>query len=117
MFYLGIPHFALWKLKCGIVREQRHIHQRLLENRKRKCFFLRRKKCKLLVLVLLFIKYSDPIKLSRSLLYLICISVGMSSQEAGRYPAYKEMVAEYRWLNKCMYLFLFLICQHQCVSI
>lgn len=28
----------------------------------------------------------------------------ISSQEAGRYPAYKEMVAEYRWLNKCMYL-------------
>lgn len=28
----------------------------------------------------------------------------LPSQEAGRYPAYKEMVAEYRWLNKCMYL-------------
>lgn len=40
-----------------------------------------------------------------SLLYLICISVTVSSQEAGRYPAYKEMVAEYRWLNKCMYVF------------
>lgn len=23
-------------------------------------------------------------------------------KEAGRYPAYKEMVAEYSWLNKCM---------------
>lgn len=55
-----------------------------------------------LVLGLLFIKNSDPIKVSRSLLYLICIF----SQEAGRYPAYKEMVAEYRWLNKCMYLVL-----------
>lgn len=52
----------------------------------------------------LFIKYSDPMKVSRSLLYLICISVAISSQEAGRYPAYKEMVAEYRWLNKRMYL-------------
>lgn len=59
------------------------------------------------VLGLLFIKYSDPIKVSRSLLYLICISVAISSQEAGRYPAYKEMVAEYRWLNKRMYLFVF----------
>lgn len=59
-----------------------------------------------MLLGLLFIKYSDPIKVSRSLLYLICISVAISSQEAGRYPAYKEMVAEYRWLNKCMYLFL-----------
>lgn len=28
-------------------------------------------------------------------------SVAISLQEAGRYPAYKEMVAEYRWLNKC----------------
>lgn len=37
-------------------------------------------------------------------MYLICISVATCSQEAGRYPAYKEMVAEYRWLNKCMYL-------------
>lgn len=24
-------------------------------------------------------------------------------QEAGRYPAYKEMVAEYGWLDKCMF--------------
>lgn len=23
-------------------------------------------------------------------------------QEAGRYPAYKEMVAEYGWLDQCM---------------
>lgn len=34
---------------------------------------------------------------------VISIPAAMSSQEAGRYPAYKEMVAEYRWLNKCMY--------------
>jgi len=61
--------------------------------------------CLCVVLRLLFIKYRDPIKFSRSLLYLICISVSISAQEAGRYPAYKEMVAEYRWLNKCMDLF------------
>lgn len=66
---------------------------------------------------LLLIKNSDPIKVSRSLLYLICISVAISSQEAGRYPAYKEMVAEYRWLNKCMSLVLFLVCQHHCFII
>ncbi|CDQ69600.1 unnamed protein product [Oncorhynchus mykiss] len=26
----------------------------------------------------------------------------LTIKEAGRYPAYKEMVAEYRWLNKCI---------------
>uniref|UniRef100_A0A8D0AA09 PDZ domain containing 7 n=1 Tax=Sander lucioperca TaxID=283035 RepID=A0A8D0AA09_SANLU len=31
--------------------------------------------------------------------------VMLTIKEAGRYPAYKEMVAEYRWLNKRMYLF------------
>lgn len=47
------------------------------------------------------IKYSHPIKVSGYLIYWLVV---ISPQEAGRYPAYKEMVAEYRWLNKCMYL-------------
>lgn len=56
------------------------------------------------------IKNGDPIKVSRSLLHLICIF----PQEAGRYPAYKEMVAEYRWLNKRMCLVLSYVSTPMC---
>lgn len=31
-------------------------------------------------------------------------STFLFSQEAGRYPAYKEMVAEYGWLDKCTFI-------------
>lgn len=96
-----------WKLKHALEVRKHPNYQRLLESHEGKCVFSLRWRCTVwdlcTLLGLLFIKYSDPIKVSSSPLYLICISVSISSQEAGRYPAYKEMVAEYRWLNKRMY--------------
>uniref|UniRef100_M4ATA5 PDZ domain containing 7a n=1 Tax=Xiphophorus maculatus TaxID=8083 RepID=M4ATA5_XIPMA len=40
----------------------------------------------------------------------------LTMKEAGRYPAYKEMVAEYRWLNKCRYFLFFCIFFLSCLT-